>query len=125
MRKNKNVLRFREKHITYTAKFKIKAVEQYLNKGMSAREIFILAGFDLNIIGPDKPGYLMHDWLKVFREKGSVGLTKELRGKGGGRRKTALNGLTPKEKIKRLELEVQYLKKENDFLAKLRAKRTE
>jgi hypothetical protein len=54
-----------------------------------------------------------------------IGLQIETRGghNGGGRFKT--KGLTETEKIKKLEAEVAYLKAENDFLAKLRAKRAE
>ena len=43
------------------------------------------------------------------------------KGRGGGRPKT--KGITPEDRIKRLEAENAYLKAENDFLAKLRAKR--
>ena len=42
-------------------------------------------------------------------------------GQSGGRPKS-IAGLTDKEKLKRLEAEVAYLKEENRFLAKLRKK---
>ena len=126
--KNVNVLKFDKKYIQYTKDFKIKAVGQYLNEGMSTRQIFKQAGFNLNVIGIRKPKYLLHDWVKIFREKGVHKLTMETRGRGrgGGRLKTKVNEkLSDKEKINRLELEVEYLKKENDFLVKLRSKRAE
>ena len=47
----------------------------------------------------------------------------ESRGRAGGRIKT--KNLSDADKIKRLEAQVAYLKAENDFLAKLRAKRAE
>ena len=65
----------------------------------------------------------MHDWNKIFRLKGGAKLKVETRGRGGGRPKT--KHLGGEEKIKYLEAQVAYLKAENDFLAKLRAKRAE
>ncbi|MDP1728467.1 MAG: hypothetical protein Q8M15_16910 [Bacteroidota bacterium] len=123
--KNKNVLKFRGTYITYNPEFKIKAVDQYLNKRMSPKEIFKQAGFNLNTIGEVKPKYLLHDWRIVFKDKGINGFKIEMRGRGGGRRKKIKENLTDEEKIKRLKLEVLYLKKEDIFLAKLRAKRAE
>lgn len=128
--KNKNVSKFRGKYISYSRDFKVKAVNQYLNERMSPRQIFEQAGFDLNVIGKLKPKYLIHDWSVIFREKGVKRLQMENRGKGASGRarvkKEKVNEkLTDKEKIKRLQLEVQYLKKENDFLVKLRAKKAE
>ncbi len=48
----------------------------------------------------------------------------ETRGKGSSGRPRTKN-LSDTDKIKRLETQVAYLKAENDFLAKLRAKRAE
>jgi len=124
--KNKNVLRFNGKYFAYTADFKIRAVDQYLNEGMSPPEIFKEAGFDLKAIGKFRPRYLLHDWVHVLRAKGIDGFTTEQRGKGlRQRRHKEFAKLTDEEKIKKLELEVVYLKKENDFLVRLRAKRAE
>lgn len=124
--KNENVLRFCGKYFAYTKEFKIKAVDQYLNKGMLPREIFKQAGFDLQVIGRDKPEYLTYDWLKVYKRKGVDGFATEARGrKGGTGRPKKFESLTDEEKIKRLELKVQYLQKENAFLVRLRAKRAE
>jgi transposase-like protein len=122
--KNENVSRFCGKYIAYSKEFKIRAVDQYLNEGMSPREIFKQAGFDLQVFSRYKPGYLMYDWVKIYKARGVEGFATETRGRKGGRPKK-VETLTDEEKIKRLELEVQYLKKENDFLVKLRAKRAE
>jgi transposase len=121
---NENVIRCSEKSITYSHDFKIKAVKQYHSEGLTPREIFRKAGFDLEVIGKRKPKGLMRDWNQIYRIKGFPGLLEENRGRGsGGRPKT--QNLTDTDKIKRLEIEVAYLKAENDFLAKLRAKRAE
>ena len=76
------------------------------------------------MIGKDTPTDRLGDWNKIYKEKGAEGLKNETRGKGGGRPKKPKD-LSDKDKIKRLEAEVAYLKAENDFFTKLRAKRAE
>jgi len=115
---NINVAKCSEKAITYSKEFKIKAVKQY-NKGMSSSQIFIEAGLDPKVIGRKSPKDRLGDWRRIYNRKGEEGLICKKR--GGGRPKT--RDITPEYKIKRLEAEVAYLKAENDFLAKLRAKR--
>ena len=123
--KNKNVLKFCGTYIAYTPEFKMRAVDEYLNKGMSSKQIFEQAGFDIKAMSKFKPSYLMCDWLNVFKARGFDGFNTEKRGSGGGRHRKIKVPVTDAEKIKRLELEITYLKKENDFLVRLRAKRSE
>ncbi len=119
---NPYVERCTTKSITYTYEFKKKAIEQY-NKGMGSKEIWKRAGFDISQWRKTYPKDCMKDWKDIVKKKGIEGLI-DMRGKGStGRVKT--KGLTDTDKIKRLEIEVAYLKAENDFLAKLRAKRAE
>jgi hypothetical protein len=120
--KNKNVVRCSEKAITYDAKFKLKAVEQYKNQWMGSKEIFECAGFDIGVIGRETPKWCIKRWKKIFKMKGKNGLVK-IRGKHEGKPK--IRDKTDKDKINRLEIEIAYLKEENSFLAKLRAKRRE
>lgn len=117
---NENVVRV-GKTIVYSKDFKVKAVKLYKEQGLNPKEIFIQAGFDLNIIGRSKPKWLMHDWNRIYKIKGENGLA-EARGKNGKGRPRTKN-LSDSEKIKWLEAENAYLKAENDFLAKLRALR--
>lgn len=116
---NENVTRCSGKAISYSKDFKIKAVAQYNESGFSPREIFRLAGFDLQIFGEKKADHCLTRWRKTFRTKGQGELLKETRGRGGGRPK--INDCDDAAKIKRLETEIAYLKAENNFLAKLRA----
>jgi len=118
---NESVAKCSERSISYSKDFKIKAVQQYIKQGLSPREIFKQAGFDLGVIGKQKADDCLLRWKKTFRTKGQGAFSKETRGKGrgGGRPKT--NYQTDKEQIKYLEAQVAYLKAENDFLAKLRA----
>jgi len=119
---NPHVAKCSEKSISYSKEFKQLAVKKY-QEGMSAREVFIEAGFNLPLIGEDVPDSRMGRWRAVFEARGPNGLAIETRGRhhGGGRPKT--KGLTDADRIKRLEIENAYLKAENDFLAKLRAAR--
>jgi transposase-like protein len=109
--------------MTFTKDFKLLAIKLY-EQGLTSSKIFRDAGFDLNLIGGEQPKECLKRWLKVFRIKGEGGLSDN-RGKSGrgGRPKT--KGITEADKIMRLEAEIAYLKLENDFLAKLRAKRAE
>ena len=122
---NKNVAKCSEKSITYSPNFKLKAVRQYYDEGLSPTQIFIEAGFDIKVIGKKAPERCLGRWRKKYKTKGADGLLKDDRGqsKGGGRPRT--KDLTDKEKIERLEATVAYLKAENDFLAKLRAAKKE
>ena len=122
LQRNSNIVNCSERSISYNKDFKIKAVKQY-GDGLTSREIFNLAGFDLNVIGRDGPKTCLKRWNRTYRQKGIAGLEIYSRGKNGGRPKT--KEVFEKDKIKRLEAEVAYLKAENDFLVKLRAKRAE
>lgn len=123
---NPNVTKCSNKAISYDQDFKVRAVQQYNGNGQTANQIFKEAGFDLGVVGKDTPKNCLRDWRRIFKLKGVDGLKIENRGRGshrGGRPKT--KGLTEADRIKRMEAEIAYLKAENDFLAKLRAKRVE
>ena len=120
--KNENVSKCSEKSITYSNSFKIKAIKEY-REGKRSRDVFTDAGFDLRVIGKDNPGEHLKQWNKICKMKGLETLRSETRGRGkGGGRPKKPKDLTDKDKIKRLEAEVAYLKAENDFFMKLRAK---
>lgn len=121
---NENVVRV-GKTIVYNKDFKIKAVKLYNEQGLPSNEIFRQAGFDLNVIGKQKPKDCLKNWKEAYKLRGEDGLKLETRGSGGGGGRFKTKNLTGSEKIKCLEAEVAYLKAENDFLAKLRAKRAE
>ena len=118
--KNKNIKRCSERSITFSKEFKTAAVHLY-EKGLTSTEIFRQAGLNLGVIGKNKPKGYLRDWNRVVRKKGLEGLS-EVRGKNSRGRPKSKN-ITGADTIKRLEAEVAYLKAENDFLAKLRAKR--
>ena len=123
--KNPNVVRCSEKSITYHDDFKIKSAKQYQDHGSSAAHIFKQAGFNIAIIGRKTPKHCLQLWRKIYAKHGAEGLSGERRGstRGGSNGKRSLKHLTDQEKIDYLENKVAYLKAENDFLARLRAKK--
>lgn len=103
------------------------AIKRYEEEGLVASQIFVEAGFDLDVIGKHIPDDRLSRWRKIYQREGADGLSKERRGKalGKGKGRPKTRGVTDQDKIERLEATVAYLKAENDFLAKLRAKRRE
>ena|SRR3989344_5739351 len=120
--RNPCVLKCSEKSITYTYDFKKHALELHAN-GISPREIWRRAGFDISKWRKRYTKDCIKQWKGIVKEKGIEGLAK-LRGAQTTSR-TKTKGLTDADKIKRLLLQVEYLEAENDFLAKLRARRAE
>ena len=122
MLENENIARCSKRSITYNKDFKIKAVKLY-EQGLTSGDIFRQAGINLNLIGRKTPKYCLRRWNKIYRHKGEKELTVENRGRNSpGRPKKPIDK-PDADRIKRLEAEVAYLKAENDFLAKLRAKK--
>ena len=119
--KNPNVIKCSQKAISYSNGFKIKAVKEHTEQYASAKEIFLRAGFDLQVIGERIPERCLERWNRIYKAKGLERLAVESRGRLGRPKKN----LTDADRIRRLEAEVVYLKAENDFLTKLRAKRAE
>lgn len=124
MLRNPNVLKCSEKAITYSKEFKVQAVKRN-KEGVSANRIFEAAGFDRNIIGKNKPQALLGSWRKIYNIKGEESLRIETRGKGGGGGRPKTKNISEAERLEMLEAKVEYLKAENDFLKKLRAKKAE
>ncbi len=105
--KNKNVAHCGSKSVMYSKGFKASALKQYNEEGLSAVEIFQNAGIDLNIIGKRSPNRLMHQWRQVL----TTDLDKD----------NPLNH--PNRSLKMLRSQVAYLKAENHFLARIRARK--
>ena len=122
LKENPCILQCNERSITYTYEFKKHALDLHA-KGVSSKEIWRRAGFDISRWKMDYCKDTIKDWKKIVKKKGMEGLAKIRGTQATGRPKT--KGLTDADKIKRLELQIKYLEAENDFLAKLRAKRAE
>jgi len=119
--KNPCVFRVEQKSIHYTFEFKERALDLH-SQGVRPNEIWRRSGFDVNIWKKNYTNSTVKDWEQLVDRGGLQSLTK----KGGMQSDSGLDRRsTEAERLKRLELQVRYLKAENDFLAKLRAKRAE
>jgi hypothetical protein len=67
--------------------------------------------------------YTLKDWRRMVKERGLESLTipSGVQTDGGYKRAQSHEA----DRVRRLELQVQYLEAENSFLARLRAKRAE
>lgn len=114
-----------ERSIHYTYEFKKRAMKLHA-EGVSPREIWKRAGFN-----PDRWKYnytysTIKDWKRIVVKRGIEGLANFGGFQyDGGRSNKKESVKIESDKLKRLELQVKYLQAENDFLAKLRAKRAE
>jgi len=122
LRKHPCVWSVSERSINYTYEFKKRALELY-TQGIKPDLIWRQAGFDVNKWKKGYCRYTIKDWRRMVRKRGLEILTKPpgVQADGGCRR-----AMSPEtDRVRRLELQVSYLQAENDFLAKLRAKRAE
>jgi len=119
LRLNPCVFGCTEKSVNYTFEFKKRAVELQ-TKGISAREIWVRSGFEISWWRKEYFRETVRDWKRIVDKKGIDGLLRP-----DGIQFDRGPCPTGADKVKRLELQVKYLKAENDFLAKLRAKRAE
>lgn len=108
-----------ENSVNYTFEFKKRALELHAS-GISAKEIWTRSGFDVSFWRRAYFRETLRDWKRIVKTKGIDGLLKP-----GGIQFDRGPCPASVDKVKRLELQVKYLKAENDFLAKLRAKRAE
>jgi hypothetical protein len=112
--KNPNVKRVTNKVITYEQSFKEHVVRAY-ESGVLAREIFIEAGFDPEIIGPLRIQSSAKRWRR--QDKRLEGLSDTRKRRSGRPRNKVL---TMDEIIMRQQEEIEYLKQERIFLLELK-----
>jgi transposase len=117
LEKNSNVSKVSDRSISYKPEFKVKAVLENL-KGKSPLQIFIENGFDLEIIGKDKPGQCLDRWRTTYKIYGEDGFYTERRGKGSTGRPNS-KAQTAEQKLKKAEARIAFLEAEVAFLKKL------
>lgn len=119
LRANPNVKKCSEKSITYSPAFKQKAVKQYYEEGLSSRQIFLQAGFDLATLGQHKPKACLKLWRRIYKTKGLASLQTDPRGTNRlGKKQSKFDESSPEY----LKAKVAYLEAENAFLRKLKTK---
>ena len=117
------VVKCSPKSISFSKNFKLRAVRQYA-EGLTAGQIFNKAGLSPGLIGENRAKDCLQCWRRIVKTKGLDALKTENRGLAKGNKgRPGIKGLTDTEQIKRLKIEVAYLKAKNDFLVKLRAKK--
>ena len=119
LKKNPCVFNCTAKSVHYTYEFKRHSLELY-SQGVGPKEIWRRAGFDVSKWNKNYFVLTLRDWKRIVARDGTEGLNKL-----GGLQYDRGPKNTDGDKLKRLELQVKYLRAENDFLAKLRAKRAE
>jgi transposase len=122
LEQNPCVFRCGQRSIHYTYEFKKRTLELY-TQGIKPDDIWKQAGFDISIWKKGYFRYTIKDWRRMVKKRGMESLTKPSGVQADGGYKRA--GSPEVDRVRRLELQVRYLEKENDFLAKLRAKRAE
>ncbi len=122
LRENPCVWSVSERSISYTYEFKKRALDLYF-QGVKPDAIWKQAGFDITIWKKGYCRYTLKDWRRMLKRGNLESLTRPsgVQADGGYRRAKSPES----DRIRRLELKVQYLEAENDFLIKLRAKRAE
>jgi len=118
LKKNPCVFSCTSGMVHYTYEFKIRTIELH-KQGISPHEIWRRAGFDTNIWKKNYCNDTVKDWKRLVQRGG----LQRLAVRGGIQSDSGTK--EDKAKLKRLELQVKYLEAENDFLAKIRAKRAE
>jgi transposase len=117
LEENPNVLHVSERSIAYKPEFKVDAVKENAN-GKGPSQIFIEHGFNLEVIGVEKPGQCLKRWRKTFERFGENGFLTERRGKGSTGRPSS-KPLTAEESLKKAEARIKYLEAELELLKKL------
>ena len=122
LRSNSCVWDIREKSISYTYEFKKRALDLYA-QGIKPDEIWKQAGFNVSTWKKGYCRYTIKDWRRLAQKKGLESLFNQsgVQADSGYKRARSPEA----DRIRRLELQVKYLEAENNFLAKLRAKRAE
>lgn len=119
LKKNPCVYSCTENSVNYTYEFKKRALRLHA-EGITAREIWRRSGFNVKNWKKRYFRDTLSDWKKIVKKNGLEGLLRS-----GGVQFDRGPTNTDSDTIKRLKLQVEYLKAENNFLAKLRAKRAE
>lgn len=122
LKQNPCVFECNERSVNYTYEFKKRALDLYF-QGIKPDEIWKQAGFDVGMWKKDYCRYTLKDWRRMVKRRGLESLTRPsgVQADGGYKRARSPEA----DRVRRLELKVRYLEAENNFLAKLRAKRAE
>lgn len=118
LKQNPNVKDVTSAGVIYSNDFKRQAIELY-EKGFSAIDIFIQAGFNMEIIGKENPSKILSKWRKGIGYNPNA---NKIQTSVNHPVRLNANKCTYSDKeIKRIIARNRYLEAENDFLKKLKA----
>ncbi|WP_341279373.1 IS3 family transposase [Paenibacillus sp. FSL H8-0537] len=116
---NPNVSRVSGRNVSYAPAFKLAAV-QANQAGEPPMEIFLKAGFSIELVGQRTPTESLYRWRETYTKHGEAGLLEERRGLGStGRRSKTESSV--EEKLQQAEARIKLLEAENELLKKLEA----
>jgi len=120
--KNPNVERLTDSFVVFSAKFKVMAVEAFLN-GQDPDQIFLALKVPINFFKPDYPRLCIKRWRKKYEQSGPEALSLDLRksGKSGRPRKENLDDSTYEELQAIIEIQrgvIEELKKKKALAKK-------
>ncbi len=115
LKQNKYVKRIGPKGITYTDELKHFAISKF-EEGFMSTEIFELAGFDLSVIGRNRPKKALDRWKVAYKKSGVMGL-QDTRKKSSGR--PLERELSLKEQLERKEARIKFLEVQLELQKKL------
>jgi len=118
LQKNPNVKKVTSVGVLYGETFKKEALELY-EKGITPIDIFIQAGFNIEIIGKENPSKILSKWRCGIGYRPNQ-INNELSNKHHIKLNTNKCTYSDKE-IKKILARNRYLEAENDFLKKLKA----
>lgn len=113
--KNKYVTNVSIKGITYTDEYKRIFITES-EKGKSIKEIFKEYGFDIDVLGTDRIRSAAYRWRAAYRKKGIIGLNDTRKLMCG---RSSEKDLPIEERYRRLMVQVNLLKAENELLKKI------
>lgn len=114
LKANPYVKNVSEKSITYSDEFKRHFVSESLGS-KTAKQLFIEAGFDPEMIGKSRIRSFAGKWRKRYRDNGVLALKDTRQDSSGRPRKTPL---TLEQQIEKLQAKILLLGQENDLLKK-------
>jgi len=112
---NPYVKKVSAKAITYTDEFKRIFIAKH-EEGNFSRDIFEDHGFDIDIVGMQRVKCSAERWRLAYKKDSVYGLTDTRKGNSG---RPHTRELSTEEKYKRLKVQINLLKAENELLKKI------
>lgn len=121
---NPNIKSVTERSITYSSEFKTKAIKQSL-QGMTATQIFELAGLPFRLIGEGKANQSLSRWKKLYKRHGEDILLQETCGTGQSGPYGSRGQLSLEEALEKANARIAYLEGNLELVKKIRIAREE